>query len=420
MLGCRATSSWPCFRNSTSKLPTFEAKQFFNRRDVVRRVNDVSSIRKGVSKYMKPKFYHTTQTMQSKDLYGVLGVSKTATKAEIKKAYQELAKKHHPDKNIGVEEDDVFQEITRAYMILSDVKQRKKYDETGNAMASPELVDMDRMANEFSKQGLSCMFILDEVLDVSRGANVEQVLPIQVKDAIHGVNLILKNFAQRYCPTCEGTGSRSKKVAVKCEDCKGTGYEQVLAVSKTMKASCKSCGGAGSFIEDECLDCNGTGVKNHLCNHDIKLPSGLPNQGYVRLRGEGHYGKRLGTPGDIYLKMDIVPEKGLYIEDRDIHVDIPVSFTKAILGGKVSFRLYDGKTHILDIPQETQHGDVIKVYGKGLRPPTGKVGDLVVHIELKNTSLSNEQIELVKELSQYEEKVTLDYGINMEKVLSKK
>lgn len=379
------------------------------------------SLTHNILNYQSKKWFHISSFHLAKDLYKIIGVSKAATKAEIKKAYQELAKKHHPDKNIGKENDDLFQEITQAYMILSDPKQRKKYDDTGNTLSSPELMDMDRMSSEISKQGMSCMFVLDQTLDVSKGDNVEHDLPLSVLQAVHGIDIKFQSYVDRHCKSCDGTGSKSKKKAVRCEDCRGTGYDPIFSATKTMKVACKSCGGHGSFIEDECTPCKGTGVKTHLCTNEISIPAGVCSDSYVRVLGQGHYGKRGGTAGDIYLKVDIQPEEGLWVEKSDIHVEVPISYTKAMLGGTVKLKLYNDSEQLIDIKPGSQHGETVHLRGLGLlRPNSSLKGDIVVHLKIKSSEYSQEQLELVKELAKSEESAAVDFQFSMEKVLSQR
>lgn len=354
--------------------------------------------------------YHKTHYLKSKDLYQILGVSRKATKAEIQKAYHELAKKYHPDL-VGADKNEnekIFHEITSAYVVLSDPKQREKYDSVGETMSST--LDSDKIFTEIGNQGLSCLFSLEKELNVSKGRNIEQVVTLSPFDCIKGTNVKVSYDAYRQCDDCDGTGSANKTKPTICEDCKGSGYDPVYALVNNLKIRCSKCDGHGSTVDKACKSCNQEGIVLKKIKLEADIPKGVYDDVHVRVRGKGHVGKRSGKAGDLLLRVKVKQDYKIEIHKNDIMIRIPVNLSTAILGGTVEVPTPYGKRKIT-IPPGTQHDDQIKIEGCGTyNHLTGKNGDLIVTcIVIIPRQISEKDKEIFQEFAKTEEKVTPNF-----------
>ncbi|MGC8496699.1 MAG: molecular chaperone DnaJ [Thermoplasmata archaeon] len=344
----------------------------------------------------------------SRDYYEILGVSKTASKDEIKRAYRELAKKYHPDLNPNnkKEAEEKFKEISEAYEVLMDDDKRQKYDQYGEEGIKfgsqgfdwsnfTHYEDISDLFNQFFK-GFGNFY--DEE-DSGTGRDIGIAVDITLKDAYTGVEKDISYTRSKSCDACNGTGAKDGKTKT-CPLCKGTGKIRKQTVHGFMQyvtvQPCHVCGGKGYIIEEKCKKCNGTGKINVTEKLSVRIPKGIQDGARLRIADKGEMGKR--QSGDLYVVVRIQPDPRFERDGDDLHTVKKISFVKAALGDELGIETLDG-TEKLKIPAGTQPGTIIKLRGKGMpRMRHMGNGDLFVHIEVEiPTSLTSRQRELLAE-----------------------
>lgn len=343
--------------------------------------------------------------MSKRDLYEVLGVSRDASAAAIKKAYRRLAMKHHPDRN---PDDDAgaevaFKEAKEAYEILSDTEKRPIYDQFGHA-------GVDRSAGKgggFNAGDFGDVFgdVFGDIFgggrgrsrsNVYRGADLRYVLSLDLGQAVFGdtVNIELSTLAQ--CETCAGSGARPGTSSVTCVTCGGQGQVRRQQGFFSIQQTCPKCRGTGQVIENPCADCQGAGRQQKHKTLAVKVPAGVDNGDRIRLTGEGEAGQNGGPPGDLYVDIQVEAHDIFERDGADLHCSVPVAFATAVLGGQVTVPTLDGQVS-LKVPAETQSGKVFRIRGKGVKPVRNSLtGDLFCCIEIETpVKLNAEQKELL-------------------------
>ena len=351
-----------------------------------------------------------------RDFYEVLGVSKQATQPELKKAYRLLAKKHHPDVNPGDNEAaELFKEAANAYKVLSDPDQRARYDRFG-----PEgLGGMGGGAPGFS--GVEDIFSAfgDMFGDFfggagsarrgagqSRGRDLQVGLPLTFAEAVHGAEKELQISKQEPCEGCEGSGAKPGTTASTCGTCKGRGQVMHSQGFFMVQTNCPSCRGQGKTITDPCTTCKGTGLEEKPSKLSVSVPAGVENGQQLRLSGKGE-AARGGTPGHLYVVLQVEEDSRFTREGPNILTEVPISYLLATLGGEVEIPVLDddceGTTNI-DVKPGTQPMDMIVRRGEGvvdLESRGGRRGDQVVRFVVKiPEKVSGRQKELLSELAE--------------------
>jgi len=351
-------------------------------------------------------------TTEKRDYYEVLGVSRTASVAEIKKAYRNLAVKYHPDKNPGdAEAEEKFKEAAEAYGVLSDEEKRARYDRYGHQGMSG-MGGFD--PNQFADFGdiLGDLFGFGDFFGASRGRkgtrpargnDLRYDLQLEFMDAVFGKEISLTVPRTITCATCTGTGAKPGTQPVTCTGCGGRGqirYSQgFFAVART----CPQCGGAGKVIKDPCATCGGAGRVREEKKIQVKIPAGVDDGSRLRVAGEGEAGFNGGPHGDLYVFISVKDHPKFQRRDYDVHAEQSVSFTQAALGGEIEVETIDG-TDSLKIPPGTQPNQVFRLRGKGVPflDGTGR-GDHYVHTVVRiPTALSDEQRTLLERLAAIE------------------
>lgn len=328
-----------------------------------------------------------------KDLYEVLGVSKTATQDEIKKAYKKLASRLHPDKN----PDDPtatakFQEISAANDILSDPSKREMYDIGGHDAANGQQHGggwSQTFHQHFHQQ--------------PSGDNVVSVVDITLEEAATGVKKIVTYRRVEVCDTCDGDGAKPGSEMITCTTCNGTGQQTVRQGPYVMAMTCQSCNGKGKKPSAVCPSCRGAGAKNGMGEVEVSLPPGVDSGQQLRVAGKGGYGP--GGPGNLYVNIRIQPHTTITRDGRHLYTTINVPFTTAILGGSINVATLLGPDVSMKIPPLTQPGVTMRVAGKGIKTVQNPTeGDFMVKVNVAMpTSITDEQkatIEKFVELSQ--------------------
>jgi molecular chaperone DnaJ len=352
--------------------------------------------------------------MAARDFYEVLGVSKSASQDEIKKAYRELARKWHPDRNPGDEQaEERFKEIQQAYDTLSDEEKRKQYDAGGRfagfgaggfpggggAGGFPGGGFASDVGNIFSTffRGRGQQGPREQ-----RGRDLESEVRLSFDQAMHGTQIAVSVPTTGECPTCHGSGARPGTSPRTCPRCEGTGIDAQSQGLFSISQPCPECGGQGEIIDDPCPTCHGSGVTEETKRYRVNIPAGVHDGSRIRLSGKGEAGYRGGPSGDLYVTTRVAPSPVFTQRaDGNLEVDLPVSVTEAIQGGEIEVPTLNG-TKTIRIPSGTQHGSVQRLRGEG--PPRTKGagrGDIHYRIRIDvPKELTDEQREAVEKLAE--------------------
>lgn len=349
--------------------------------------------------------------VDQRDYYEVLGVGKRASSTEITAAYRKLAIRFHPDKNPGDSEAATrFKEAARAFEVLSDADLRSRYDRFGHAgVEGGRRHDFNDISDVFEAFGdLFGGGIFGEAFGGGRqrqsrarkGRDVFCQVQLSLVEAARGVTKTVEFDRHETCGECDGSGARKGTQPQPCDYCAGRGQVIQSAGVFRLQTTCPACRGAGVVIRDRCPACGGEGVTQERAARKVTIPAGVDRDVRVRLAGEGEPGAAGGPPGDCYCVIEIEDHPFLVREGKDLHCEVPVSFTQAALGATVDVPTLDGAKP-LEIARGTQPGDVIRVRGLGMPEVRGRgIGDLHVHVHVEvPKSLSPRAEELLRELA---------------------
>jgi molecular chaperone DnaJ len=338
-----------------------------------------------------------------KDYYKALGVPKTATAAEIKKSYRELARKWHPDANKGsTQAEERFKEITEAYNVLSDEKQRKEYDEARSMFGGFRVPTGSRTgAGSGTTFDLGDLFGNGEGLgDVlggifrnrqgggttssraRRGADVETETTLSFGDAIDGATVTLRLTGEGPCPVCGGTGAKSGTVPKVCPDCHGTGQQARNLGGFGLSEPCKTCRGRGLVVEDPCPSCSGSGRAMSSRTIQARIPAGVADGQRIRIPGKGAPGEHGGKAGDLYVRVHVTQHEVFGRAGDNLTVTVPVTITELALGADIKVPTHRGPAVTVRVKPGSANGTVIRVPGRGVRRKDGTLGDLRATLEV--------------------------------------
>lgn len=348
--------------------------------------------------------------VDQRDYYEVLGVERRATSAQITDAYRKLAIRYHPDKNPGdPEAASRFKEAARAFEVLSDEGLRARYDRYGHAGVQGggrhEFNDISDVFEAFGD--LFGGGIFGEAFGGRRrgnrprkGRDVFCQTTLTLVEAARGATKTVEFTRHETCAECDGSGARKGTKPQACDYCGGQGQVIQTAGVFRMQTTCPACRGAGSVIRDKCPACGGDGVTAERVERRVTIPAGVDSDVRVRLAGEGEPGGNGGPPGDCYCVIEIEDHPFLTREGRDLHCEVPITFTQAALGATVEVPTLDGPKP-LQVARGTQAGDVVRVRGLGMPEVRGRgIGDLHVHLHVEvPKTLSPRAEELLRELA---------------------
>ncbi|QDZ40150.1 molecular chaperone DnaJ [Euhalothece natronophila Z-M001] len=354
------------------------------------------------------------------DYYQLLGVSRDASKEDIKRAYRRLARKYHPDVNKEEGAEERFKEINRAYEVLSEPETRARYDRFGEAGVSSGAgggasyqdfaTDMGGFADIFESifsgfGGMGTGASTRQRTGPVRGDDLRLDLKIDFQEAVFGGEKEIQIPHLETCQTCEGSGAKPGTGAKTCQTCSGSG--QVRRATRTPFGSfaqvsvCPTCNGQGRVIEEKCETCSGEGRVRERKKLKITIPQGVDNGTRLRVSGEGDAGLRGGSTGDLYVYLTIAPHPEFKREGLNIRSEITVSYLQAILGCRVKVNTVDGEED-LNIPAGTQPDTVLTLENKGvpkLGNPVSRGDHLItVHVEIP-TRLNSEERDLLEQLA---------------------
>lgn len=362
-----------------------------------------------------------------RDYYEVLGLTKSATKDEIKSAYRKLAKKYHPDINKEPGAEEKFKEVQEAYDVLYDDNKRATYDQFGHAA-----FDQNAGAGGFGGgfngfNGFQGGFQDVDLGDIfgsffgggrrQRRANTGPQqgnaafmrVRINFMDAINGTTITIPLDLDEQCGKCHGTGAKSASDVETCHTCNGTGTVRTRQQTPfgvfESQSVCPDCNGTGKTIKNKCDACGGKGYNHVHTKIDVKIPAGINEGQQIRIPNKGERGVNGGPNGDLIIEVTIKPHDSFERDGDNIHIEVPISFVDASLGVTIAVPTVYGDVDV-KVPAGTQPGQILKIRGKGVKNVrTGSYGDEFIHIKVVTpTSLTKEQKELLEKYREIDKK----------------
>ncbi len=360
-----------------------------------------------------------------RDYYEVLGVEKTATDEELKKAYRKLAKKYHPDANPDNKEEAEakFKELNEAYEVLSDKQKRSMYDQFGHSGPNGYANDFsgfsgfDGFSGGFNGAGVD--FDLNDIFSSFfggggrrtnrngpvRGRDLKVHVEITFEEAAFGVSKEIVINRDEQCDTCKGTGSKTGTSAETCKVCGGRGtiatMQNTIFGSFQSSRTCDNCGGTGKVISSPCTECKGRGTVKKQRRIKVSIPAGIDNGQVISLNGEGEPGLRGGGPGNLYITVSVKKHAVFTRKGDSIFCDVHVTFPQAALGAIIDVPTLSG-VEKFDLAEGTQTGSIFTLKGKGIKNVNGRgIGDLYFTVIVDTPKrLNTEQRELIKKFAE--------------------
>ncbi len=332
-------------------------------------------------------------TRSRPSLYDALGVSKTASQDEIKKAYRKLVRQYHPDKNQGDKEaEERFKEVQGAYDVLSDPEKRKQYDAFGSA---------DGRAGGFPGGAGNFNFDVGDLSDLfggigdvfgrggggrrqpaGRGADLHAQVSISFEDSLRGIETQIPVEAEAPCRECGGSGAQAGSAPKVCPECKGRGVTVESQGFFGLSHTCPRCHGSGTIIENPCPRCGGSGRERRTRRLKVKIPAGVKDGTQIRLKGKGEPGYGGGPPGDLIVTTRVA-ESPLYARrGNDLVIEVPVTFADAALGSSVEVPTPEGPVS-LKVPAGSESGKLLRIKGRGAPKLRGSgKGDVLARLKI--------------------------------------
>ncbi len=351
--------------------------------------------------------------MSKQDYYAILGVSKSASQDEIKKAFRQLAKKYHPDQNRDNPSAEVkFKEINEAYEVLKDPQKKAAYDQYGHAAFSnggsggfhqQDFGDFSDSFNSFFEEMMGGRRSARQPNphEVNRGSDLRYDISITLEEAFKGAKHQIKFKSQVVCDACNGKGSKSGKAST-CSTCNGRGKIRMQQGFFIMEQTCHSCSGSGQMISDPCHKCHGEGVVLKQRTLNITIPSGVDDGSKIRVSKEGEAGKRGAPSGDLYVFVNVKPHSLFQRQGNTLYCSMPLKLTTAVLGGKIEVPVIDGSKAMLSIPEGTQNNAQFRLKGKGMSVyNSSSYGDMIVQVKIEiPVNLTQKQKEIMRQFDQ--------------------
>ncbi|MEV4108274.1 molecular chaperone DnaJ [Nonomuraea sp. NPDC049695] len=353
----------------------------------------------------------STKDYLEKDYYAVLGVPKTATADEIKKAYRKLARQYHPDSNQGDPTKEAkFKEVSEAYDVLSDTKRRKEYDEARTLFGSGvggqrpgaggfsfDFGDLfggtgqgtgggagerlgDLFGGLFNRGGGAGR--TTTTTRPRRGQDVESEVTLTFTEAAEGSTVSLRLTSSAACAACTGTGARAGTTPRVCPTCDGTGAASRNLGNFAFSEPCRDCKGRGLIVDDPCPVCEGSGRAKSTRTIQARIPAGVADGQRVKLKAKGAPGENGGPAGDLYILTHVKPHAVFGRSGENLTITVPVTFTEAALGAEIKVPTLKGMPVTLRIPAGTPNGRTFRVRGRGVTRKDGTKGDLLATVEV--------------------------------------
>ena len=350
--------------------------------------------------------------MSKRDYYEVLGVSSSASEAELKKAYRTKAKELHPDRNSdNPNSESQFKEVNEAYDVLKDQNKKAAYDRYGHAAF--EGGSAGPGAGGFHGGGDFSSAFSDVFEDLfgdfrgnqngrqraSRGSDLRYNLNISLEEAFSGIQKKITIPSSVNCNNCNGTGASGGAEPTTCPTCSGMGKVRAQQGFFTVERGCPTCSGMGQIIKNPCQKCKGSGQEEKERSLSVNIPSGVETGTRIRLSGEGEAGVRGGPSGDLYIFTEIAEHKIFERDGKNLYCRIPVSMTTAAIGGEIEAPTIDGGRSRVKIPNGSQSGRQMRLRSKGMPALRGSGnGDLFIELAVETpVNLTSEQKDLLKQ-----------------------
>jgi len=350
----------------------------------------------------------------AQDFYELLGVGRTASPDDIKKAFRKLAMQHHPDRNRDDKDAERrFKELNHAYDILKDPDKRAAYDRYGPAAfeggAGPG------GPGGFHGQGFDFGSVFGDIFDEMfnggragaraggrgdmRGQDLRFNLEITLEQAYGGTEATVRVPSSVACETCHGSGAEAGSKPQQCPTCRGRGRVRAQQGVFTVERTCHACHGAGQVIDKPCKACAGQGRVRREKTLKVAIPAGVEDGTRIRLSGEGEAGTRGGPAGDLYVFLSVRRHTLFEREGADVHCRVPISMVQAMLGGAIEVPTLDGKAARINVPAGAQNGHQFRLRGKGMPVMRStQRGDMYIEMNVETpTNLTSKQKELLKE-----------------------
>ena len=347
--------------------------------------------------------------MAKRDFYDILGVPKNASDDEIKKSYRKMAMKYHPDRNPDSKDAEAkFKEAKEAYEMLSDSQKREAYDRYGHAGVDP---NMGAGAGG-AAGGFGDVFgdIFGDIFgggqrggggrsNVYRGADLRYAMEVTLEQAANGYTTEIRIPSWDNCDVCKGSGAKPGTSAKTCGTCNGQGQVRMQQGFFSVNQTCPTCQGKGKIIPDPCTNCMGVGRVKRNKTLEVKIPAGIDEGMRIRSAGNGEPGVNGGPAGDLYVEIRVKEHTVFQREGDDLHCEVPISFTKAALGGSIEVPTLAGKAEV-ELPEGIQSGKQFRLRGKGIKGVRSSYpGDLYAHVIVEiPVRLTEHQKKLLKEL----------------------
>ena len=360
--------------------------------------------------------------MSKRDFYDVLGVAKGASADEIKKAYRKKAKEFHPDRNADNPDSEAkFKEANEAYEILKDAEKKAAYDRFGHAAFEGGMGGGRGGARPGHGGDFSSAFsdVFDDLFGdfmgggraggggrrAARGSDLRYNLRVSLDDAYSGMQKTINVPTAVPCGSCEGSGAEGGVEPTTCPTCSGMGKVRAQQGFFTVERTCPTCSGLGQIIKNPCKACGGAGrvEKNRALN--VNIPAGVETGTRIRLAGEGEAGMRGGPPGDLYIFVEVAAHDLFERDGMNLHCRVPVSMTKAALGGAIEVPTIDGGRGRVQIPAGSQSGRQMRLRGKGMPALRGGgSGDMFIELAVETpVNLTTKQKDLLREFDELSE-----------------
>jgi molecular chaperone DnaJ len=354
----------------------------------------------------------------TRDYYEVLGVAKTATQEEIKKAYRKLARTYHPDANPDdPKAEERFKEVSTAYEVLSDAEKRKRYDAGGYAFGGQGAEGYDFRGYRPGGQPFTGDFsdLFGNLFGgrfgagqqrraaAERGSDLSAAVNLSFEDSLKGVTTKISVPKRVQCSSCAGTGAAAGTTPVTCPECQGRGVTTQNQGFFALSQPCSFCGGNGAVVQNPCASCTGTGTVQALKKYTVPIPAGVKDGTKIRLKGKGEPGVRGGPPGDLFVVVNVDASDLYERRGNDLVINVPVSITEATLGATINVPTPEGRV-ALKVPEGVKEGTLLRIKGKGAPVVSGKGrGDLLARIRLVTPrGLTKEQKELLRKFAELE------------------
>jgi molecular chaperone DnaJ len=350
----------------------------------------------------------------SQDYYELLGVNRTASADDIKKAFRKLAMQHHPDRNPGNKDaEKKFKDVNHAYDILKDPDKRAAYDRYGPA-AFEGGMGPGGPGGPFHGQSFDFGSVFGDIFEEMfgaggprgrggradmRGQDLRFNLEITLEQAYAGTEATVRVPTSVTCESCKGSGAEPGSKPQQCPTCHGRGRLRAQQGFFTVERTCHVCHGAGQVIDKPCRTCAGQGRTRREKTLKVNIPAGVEDGTRIRLSGEGEAGARGGPPGDLYVFLSVHRHQLFEREGPDVHCRVPISMVQATLGGNIEVPTLDGKMARINVPAGAQSGHQFRLRGKGMPiVRSAQRGDMYIEINVETpTNLTPKQKELLKE-----------------------